>query len=279
MSVWAMNSNSHNCLSSSSHLREPMVAVRIRHLPFAWFSASGDAVGDLPTFHQIRAQIGWCFPDGFHELGLVIGAIPSVSTDSEIIVRSLTRASAFTEIFDRHATVIGRYVARRLGPHDAEDVVSETFLVAFQKRSSFDQARDSARPWLLGIATRLMKKRQAVEARHWEAVQLGAAAARTDVDITIERAAERADAAQAVRELWPTVAKLSSGDRETLMLYALADLSYEEIAAALSIPVGTVRSRLNRVRRRLDAAWKASTRRDEYLEREGQDDGHYRART
>lgn len=185
-----------------------------------------------------------------------------MSTDSEIIERSLTRPSAFTAIFDRHVTVVGNYVSRRLGPHDAEDVVSETFLVAFQKRSSFDRSYESARPWLLGIATRLTKKRRAVEARHWEAVQLGAAISATAVDVAIERAAERADAAQAVRELWPAVSKLAAGDRETLMLYALADLSYEEVAVALGIPVGTVRSRLNRVRKRLDSA-RVAVRRSE----------------
>lgn len=177
-----------------------------------------------------------------------------MSTDSEIIGRSLDQASAFTEIFNRHATVVGRYVARRLGAQDAEDVVSDTFLVAFQKRASFDRSFDSARPWLLGIATRLMKKRQAVEAKHWESVQLAAALAEVDRDATIERAAERADAAQALRELWPEVARLTRGDRDTLMLYALGDLSYEEVGIAMRIPLGTVRSRLNRIRKRLDSA-------------------------
>lgn len=215
----------------------------------------------------------------FRELNSPIGAIPSVSTDSEIIAQSLTRPSAFTEIFDRHATVVGNYVARRLGRHDAEDVVSETFLVAFQKRSSFDRAYDSARPWLLGIATRLVKRLRAVEARHWEIVQLGAALSGAHADVTIERAAERADAAQAVRELWPAVSKLAARDRETLMLYALADLSYEEVAAALDVPIGTVRSRLNRVRKRLGAARDSvAPSGEEYKRWEGQDDGQCRAR-
>lgn len=177
-----------------------------------------------------------------------------MSTDSEIIQRSLVTPSAFTEIFDRHAKVVGGYVSRRLGARDAEDIVSETFLVAFSKRSQFDHARASARPWLLGIATRLTKKQRETEARHWEAVRLGAAEAESEQDISVERAAERADAAQAVRELWPAVSKLSSADRETLMLYALAELTYEEVAHALRVPIGTVRSRLNRVRKRLSRA-------------------------
>lgn len=168
--------------------------------------------------------------------------------------RALANPAAFTQIYDRHSRVVGAYLARRLGPSEAEDILSETFLVAFRRRSSFDASQDSARPWLLGIATRLIKRHRAVEARYWAAVQLGAADAATQSDSSVERAAERADAAQAVRELWPTVSKLSSNDRETLMLFALADLTYEEVARSLNIPVGTVRSRLNRVRRRLTQA-------------------------
>lgn len=65
------------------------------------------------------------------------------------------------------------------------------------------------------------------------------------------RGRRRADASAAVRALAPRIAALSSRDRETLLLYAWGDLTYEEIAVALGVPVGTVRSRLNRVRRKL----------------------------
>jgi RNA polymerase sigma-70 factor (ECF subfamily) len=64
-------------------------------------------------------------------------------------------------------------------------------------------------------------------------------------------AADRVDAAATLRELAPALTSLSARDRETLQLYAWSDLTYEELAVVLGIPVGTVRSRLNRVRRRL----------------------------
>lgn len=92
-------------------------------------------------------------------------AILSVSTDSEIIARSLDEPGAFSGIFERHVRPVGGYVRRRVGADAVDDVLSETFLVAFRRRKAFDLKWDSARPWLLGIATRLVKSHDAAEAR------------------------------------------------------------------------------------------------------------------
>ena len=62
----------------------------------------------------------------------------------------------------------------------------------------------------------------------------------------------RVDAEREVRSLRTRIAALAPKDRETLLLYAWQGMTYEEIAVVLAIPVGTVRSRLNRVRTRLD---------------------------
>jgi DNA-directed RNA polymerase specialized sigma24 family protein len=59
-----------------------------------------------------------------------------VSTDSEVIGRSGDEPGAFAVLFDRHAPAIYRYAAPRMGDHRAEDIMSETFLVAFEKRAS-----------------------------------------------------------------------------------------------------------------------------------------------
>ena len=173
-----------------------------------------------------------------------------MSTDSEIIARSLDEPEAFSGIFERHVRPVGAYIARRLGSDAAEDVLSETFLVAFRRRGSYDRAYEDARPWLLGIATRLIKKQRTTEARQWRALQAQAGAAATD-DPGHAGSEERMDAERAVRELGPRITALSPGDRDTLLLHAWGDLTYEQIAAALKVPVGTVRSRLNRVRQRL----------------------------
>ncbi len=200
-----------------------------------------------------------------------------MSTDSEIIQRSLGQPRAFAELFDRHAGVVGGYAARRLGADAGEDILSETFLVAFARRSSFDTSWDSALPWLYGIASRLIKKHRAREARHLRSVAESAARdehiSHGDLDVTIARL----DAEISTRELAPTIASLSAKDRETLLLYAWGDLSYEEIAVALGVPVGTVRSRMNRVRTRLDPG-RSRSRERVVSEKEGEVDGRFRAR-
>lgn len=174
-----------------------------------------------------------------------------MSTDSEIIARSIDDPGAFSEIFERHARSIGAFATRRVG-YAGDDVLSETFLVAFRRRRSFDTDWDSCLPWLFGIASRLIRRHRAEEARHWRSIESTAGVAAQPSTIEIEDVGERLDAAAEIRVLSSRIAALSAQDRETLLLYAWGDLSYEEIATALRIPVGTVRSRLNRVRRRLD---------------------------
>ena len=162
------------------------------------------------------------------------GAIHSVSTDSEIIQRSLGQPRAFAELFDRHARTVGGYAARRLGPDAGEDILSETFLVAFARRKSFDTSWDSALPWLYGIASRLIRKHRAREAKHFrssvESAQREEHISQGDLESTIARL----DAEISTRELAPRIAALSAKDRETLLLYAWGDLTYEEVAVALA---------------------------------------------
>ncbi|MDF2991372.1 MAG: DNA-directed polymerase specialized sigma subunit, sigma24 [Microbacterium sp.] len=171
--------------------------------------------------------------------------------DGDIIVRSLTHGAVFADLYDRHERVIHRYVSRRLGTSFAEDVTSETFLVAFARRASFTGGLD-ARPWLLGIATVLMQKHARLEARAWRGMQ-AADIARVHVD-DIESAEERMDADGLAPHLGTALAGLSRGDRDVLLLHTFGELDYAGIAEALGIPLGTVRSRLSRARRKIRAA-------------------------
>lgn len=200
-----------------------------------------------------------------------------MSTDSEIIQRSLGQPRAFAELFDRHARTVGGYAARRLGPDAGEDILSETFLVAFARRKSFDTSWDSALPWLCGIASRLIRKHRAREAKH---LRSSVESAHRDEHISqgdLETTIARLDAEISARELAPRIAALSSKERETLLLYAWGDLTYEEVAVALGVPVGTVRSRMNRIRTRLDPARWRSPERHVMDEKEGVIDGRSRA--
>ncbi|MEV4174562.1 MULTISPECIES: RNA polymerase sigma factor [unclassified Nonomuraea] len=172
--------------------------------------------------------------------------------DSELVSASWTEPEAFAELFDRYSAMLYRYVSKRLGPEPAEDLVGETFLVAFSRRRSYDLAYPDARPWLFGILTKLVSRHHRTEAARYRALL------RAPVDSEVESPADRVAAgvtAQAVRaELAGALAALPAKDRDVLLLIAWGDLTYEEVARALGIPVGTVRSRLNRGRRKVRAA-------------------------
>ncbi|MGW7369684.1 RNA polymerase sigma factor [Streptomyces sp. NPDC054841] len=172
--------------------------------------------------------------------------------DASVIARSLERPELFAELYQRHAADIHRYAARRLGDGAADDITADTFLAAFRTRACYDLTRPSARPWLYGIAANLIGKQRRAEVRALKAL------ARTGHDPVAESWSDRADArvsAQATTgPLAAALAALSSGDRHVLLLVAWADLGYQEVADALSIPVGTVRSRLNRARRKVREA-------------------------
>ena len=169
--------------------------------------------------------------------------------DAAIIRLSLTEPERFELLFQRHAPSIQRYLVRRLGADAADDIVSETFLLAFRQRTSYDPARADARPWLYGIATNLIGRHRRAEIRLYRAL------ARTGADPVTEpftdRVDDRVSAGRASRQLASALARLSAKLRDTMLLAAWSDLSYEEIAVALGVPVGTVRSRLSRARSRL----------------------------
>ncbi|HLU73693.1 MAG TPA: RNA polymerase sigma factor [Nonomuraea sp.] len=174
------------------------------------------------------------------------------AADAELIGASLTEPEAFAELFDRYSGMLYRYVSRRLGPEPAEDLVGETFLVAFSRRRSYDLSYPDARPWLFGILTKLVSRHHRTEAARYRALL------RAPVDPDVESPADRVAAgvtAQAARPgLAGALAALPAKDRDVLLLIAWGDLSYEEAARALGIPIGTVRSRLNRGRRKVRAA-------------------------
>ncbi|MEU4746482.1 RNA polymerase sigma factor [Actinosynnema sp. NPDC023658] len=174
-------------------------------------------------------------------------------TDAEIIERSRHEPDAFAALFDRHAPHIQRYLARRLGAQVADDLVAETFLTAFDKRQRYDRGRPDARPWLYGIATNLVGRHRRQEARRYQARASDDPGADAVQDHADRVAAEVT--ARAMRSMLAgALGGLSDEDRDVLLLVAWEQLSYEEVAAALAIPVGTVRSRLHRARRKVRQA-------------------------
>jgi RNA polymerase sigma-70 factor (ECF subfamily) len=185
-----------------------------------------------------------------------------LADDATLIALSRTEPEAFAAIFDRHATEIHRYAARRLGAALAEDVVGETFLVAFRRRDRYDLKYRDARPWLFGIATNMISRHRQAEVRFYRAL------ARTGVDPVIESPADdvvtRVAAAGQRRAIAAALARLSQPDRDTVLLVDWAELSYDQAASALRVPVGTVRSRLNRARRKVREALNSIVSTEEY---------------
>src|ERR1022692_2792219 len=173
--------------------------------------------------------------------------------DAALIEQSWHEPEAFAELYDRHVRQIHRYVTRRLGDSAADDVVGETFLAAFRRRRRYDLGRADARPWLYGIAANLIGKHRRAEIRMLRAL------ARTGADPVAESYADGADArvsaAAAKRDLAAGLASLAAGGRGGVLVLAWADLTYDEVAVALGIPVGTVRSRLHRARRKVRDAF------------------------
>ena len=164
-------------------------------------------------------------------------------SDAEVIRASLAKPEAFKALFERHFEVIFCYLARRSGPDAGSDLASEVFVRAFASRSRYEPTRADARPWLYGIAANLLHKQRRSETRQLRAY------ARTGADSLWTESPELPDPALA-----GALAAIKPADREVLLLFAWADLDYEQIAEALSIPVGTVRSRLSRARHQLRTA-------------------------
>jgi RNA polymerase sigma factor (sigma-70 family) len=168
------------------------------------------------------------------------------ASDAELAARFKEDPDSFTAVYDRYVQDIHRYAAGRLDGQSAEDVAAETFCVAFDRRDRFDPARGSLRPWLFGIATHLVAQHRRKEARHYQAL------GRMRRDRSAEGHDSRVAAAVTAQGMQPQLAKalagLSRGERDVLLLVALAQLSYEEVAEALGISPGTVGSRLSRAR-------------------------------
>jgi RNA polymerase sigma factor (sigma-70 family) len=176
--------------------------------------------------------------------------------DSEIIAGSRADPAMFAEIFDRHHGELHRYLRRRAGAGAAADLAAETFVTAFARRGAYRSQGSDARPWLYGIAHNLLRNHLRHEHRELAAYARRGAEPAEDAGALAEfsLADARADAAAAGGPLRLALAGMPAGDRDVLLLFAWADLSYAGIAQALDIPVGTVRSRLNRARLRLRTA-------------------------
>jgi RNA polymerase sigma factor (sigma-70 family) len=162
---------------------------------------------------------------------------------------SIVDPEGFERAFTSNFRTIHQFLSRRAGTTVADDLTAETFAIAFRRRRSFDPERGALLPWLYGIATNLLRA-------HWRAEQHTLALEARLMDEPDARFAgvdvdDKLLAAWIAPRLARALSTLPLEQRDVLLLYAWADLSNEEIASALEVPSGTVRSRLSRARAKL----------------------------
>jgi RNA polymerase sigma-70 factor (ECF subfamily) len=164
---------------------------------------------------------------------------------------AIAAAADFESAFRAHYAPVYRFIARRVGAELAEDLAAEVFATAYRRRDSYEPSRGSLRSWLYGIAANVMRG-------HWrdeqQLLELDARMGAPGPEAAFADAADdRVVAAALAPRIAGALAALSPDQRDVLLLYAWAELSHEEIAAALGITQGTARSRLSRARAALRA--------------------------
>ena len=169
----------------------------------------------------------------------------SISTDAELVARSVDEPALFAGLFERHGLAVRRYVVRRIGDGPGDDVASEVFVRAFRARGRYRPEHDAALPWLLGIANNVIADHRRLERRRLAGLE------------RFTREAPRLvehDDPELAPELVAALRGLPVAERDTLLLVVWGELTQDEAAVALGVPVGTVSSRITRARKRLAAA-------------------------
>jgi RNA polymerase sigma factor (sigma-70 family) len=164
-------------------------------------------------------------------------------------------ADAFALLFERHAKAIYNYCFRRVGDWSAaEDLLSVVFLEAWRRRDK-ELPPGKVLPWLYGIATNVVRNRRRSERRYRMALaRVPATRPEDDFGAAVDI---RLDDERRMRDALALLKTLPRGQQDVFVLCAWGDLSYEDAAFALGVPIGTIRSRLARARRslaELDAA-------------------------
>jgi RNA polymerase sigma factor (sigma-70 family) len=173
-------------------------------------------------------------------------------TDAELIAASLDEPARFADLFDRHFAAVFRFAERRVGQDQAGEVASETFTRAFARRGAYRREASDALPWLYGIASNLVLHEHRRFARYLAAVERTAVdASVAEPDGGVAAADRRLDAPGDWARMRDALLALGDVDRELLLLVAWDELSYDDAAAVLGLPVGTVRSKLHRAKARL----------------------------
>ena len=179
-------------------------------------------------------------------------------TDAELLQRMQRGdGEAFSALYQRHQQRVFRYASVYSGAEGvAADITQEVFMHLIDNHS-FDPAQGDLRAYLLGMARNLLR-------RHWRDAQRFEALPGDDDGPLDEAMIEHIEPSMLVSraqqhgDLRAAILALPSYYREVMILCELEELDYLEAARILEVPIGTVRSRLNRARKALSAALVAS---------------------
>lgn len=177
-------------------------------------------------------------------------SVTEPESDAKIIKDSFEKPELFAVIFERHYRDIHRFVVAAVGTADGPDLAGEVFLRAFASRSRYRMAYPNAGPWLWGIASNLVAgyyRSRMRQSRAYRRLPLPLASEPDPAEESLDRLAAEMERPY----LAAAMTQLRSEDVQVLVLFAVGGLSYTEIAGALGIAEGTVRSRLSRTRRKL----------------------------
>ncbi|HEX6360902.1 RNA polymerase sigma factor [Actinophytocola sp.] len=172
-------------------------------------------------------------------------------TDRELWAQAAAgSANAFGLLFDRHARAVYNHCFRLVGSWTAgEDLAQATFLMAWRKRSRVTLTNDSALPWLLAVATNVVRSERRTVARRLRLVN------RVPVEAPApdhaDDVAGRIDDERRMAELLAAVRELPRNQQEALALCVWSGVSYAEAAAVLGIAEASVRARVSKARSRL----------------------------
>src|SRR4051794_32957455 len=144
----------------------------------------------------------------------VPGAYDDSVSDASVVERSWAEPDVFAVLFNRYADDIHRYAARRLGAEAADDLMAETFVIAFQRRRGYDLSRPHARPWLYGIVTNLVGQHRRAEARRLKALARVAGADEAEGEPLADRVAARVGAERFRAQLAGALAALPARHRD-----------------------------------------------------------------
>jgi RNA polymerase sigma-70 factor (ECF subfamily) len=169
--------------------------------------------------------------------------------DADLWQLSTSDPEAFGEIFRRHARSVFAICYWRTGDAAiAEDVTSVVFLEAWRRRELVVLEQRSALPWLLGVANHTSRNATRSLRRYSQALRRidGQRNAPSEDDVI-----DRIDAETSLNLVNQVARELSEQEREIVLLVFWSGLSYEATSVALGVPVGTIRSRVSRTRRKL----------------------------